>query len=190
MNDFREDIKACLQVLSEGGIILYPTDTVWGLGCDATQEAAVQKLEQIKGKEAGKGMIVLLEHAGRLPAWVDEVPEVAWELTELSEKPLTIIYEGAKNLAPSLPAADGSVGIRICKEPFVQALLKQFRKPLVSTSANLSGEPTPENFGGISEAVIQQADYVVHWRQEDKSRTVSSSILRLGKKGEVQILRT
>ena len=189
MKEYREDIKACIQVLRDGGIILYPTDTVWGLGCDATNEAAVKKLEQLKGKEAGKGMIVLLEHAGRLSAWVDQVPEVAWDLAELADKPLTIIYEGAKNLAPSLPAADGSVGIRICREPFVQDLLQQFRKPLVSTSANLSGEPTPGSFAEISEDLKQKVDYVAGWRQNDTGRTSSSSIIRLGKNGEIHILR-
>ena len=151
----QEDLKKAIDVLRQGGVILYPTDTVWGLGCDATNQAAVQKIFEIKQREDAKSMLVLIENPNMLNAYVREVPEVAWQLIEVTDKPLTIIYPGAKNLASNLIASDGSVGIRVTTESFTEQLIQRFRRPIVSTSTNLTGKPTPRNFDEI-EAEINQ----------------------------------
>src|SRR5690606_17007471 len=130
------DLKEALDVLRAGGLILYPTDTIWGIGCDATQPAAVERVYQLKGRDQHKSLIVLLDTDSKLPAYVQEVPDVAYQLIEYTERPLTIVYSGAKNLADNLIAADGSIGIRIVQHPFCSPLLQRFRKPIVSTSAN------------------------------------------------------
>ena len=148
--NIKEDIEKCLDILRQGGVILYPTDTIWGLGCDATNEAAIEKVYKIKQRSDSKAMLVLLENENLLPSYIKEVPEIAWDLIDVGEKPLTIIYPGAKNLAPNLIAEDGSIGIRITREEFTARLIQKFRKPIVSTSANISGEPAPANFGEIT----------------------------------------
>jgi L-threonylcarbamoyladenylate synthase len=140
----KQEIEKTLQVLKEGGVILYPTDTVWGLGCDATNETAVAKVNEIKGRAADKSLIVLLDNDSKLQSYVAEIPDVAYELIEYAENPLTIIFSGAKNLAKNVINTDGSIGIRVVKHNFCEQLLQRFRKPIVSTSANLSGEPTPK----------------------------------------------
>ena len=149
--NIKEDIEKCLDILRQGGVILYPTDTIWGLGCDATNGAAIEKVYKIKQRSDSKAMLVLLENENLLPSYIKEVPEIAWDLIDVGEKPLTIIYPGAKNLAPNLIAEDGSIGIRITREEFTARLIQKFRKPIVSTSANISGEPAPANFGEITE---------------------------------------
>ena len=136
----KEDLKQALDTLKAGGVILYPTDTIWGLGCDATNPEAVEKIYAIKGRDKGKSLIVLLENDYQLEGYVQEVPEVAYQLIEVADKPLTIIYSQAKNLAANVVAEDGSIGIRIVKHPFCEELIKRFRKPIVSTSANISGK--------------------------------------------------
>lgn len=175
--------------MKEGGVILYPTDTVWGIGCDATNAEAVQRVYEIKQRADSKAMLVLVDSTAKLNAYVDEVPEVAWDLIELSDKPLTIIYSGARNLAPNLLAEDGSVGIRVTTEEFSNRLCQQFRKAIVSTSANISGQPGAANFSEISEEIIYAVDYVVDYRQDDLSRPRPSSIIKLGKGGEIKIIR-
>jgi len=142
----QDDIKKACEVLRKGGIILYPTDTIWGIGCDATNEEAVKRIYELKQRDDSKSMLVLLDNPAKLQTYVQEVPDIAWDLIELTDKPLTIIYEGAKNLATNLIAADGSIGIRITNEVFSRELCRQFRKPIVSTSANVSGEPSPGRF--------------------------------------------
>ncbi|MFV0522745.1 MAG: L-threonylcarbamoyladenylate synthase [Mangrovibacterium sp.] len=185
----QEDIIKALEVLQNGGIILYPTDTVWGIGCDATNEKAVRKIYELKKRTDSKSMLVLMENINLIDRYVSEVPEVAYDLIELSEKPVTIIYDGARNLAPNLIAADGSIGIRITSEHFTQRLIQRFKKPIVSTSANISGEPSATFFKEISEEIKNAADYVVMYRQEDCTPHQPSSIIKLSGDGRVQVIR-
>lgn len=186
----KEDLKNALQVLRNGGVILYPTDTVWGLGCDATNADAVKRIFTIKQREDSKSMLVLMENPNMLGAYIKEIPEIAWQLIEVTDKPLTIIYPGAKNLALNLLAEDGSIGIRITTETFTEHLIQQFRRPIVSTSANLAGKPTPQNFDEIEEAVLKSVDYVVQYRQGDTAKSQPSSIIKLGLSGQIQIIRS
>src|SRR5690606_20511327 len=147
-NDVKQtDINQALETLRNGGLILYPTDTIWGIGCDATNPEAVERVFRLKGRDPAKSLIVLLDSDHQLQSYVTEVPDVAYQLIEYTERPLTIVYSGAKNLPPNLLAPDGSIGIRIVKHPFCSPLLQRFRKPIVSTSANISGHPAPTNFG-------------------------------------------
>ena len=200
----KSDLEEAVRVLRMGGVIVYPTDTVWGIGCDATNEEAVRKVYALKRREDSKSMLVLLDAPGKLQGYVEEVPEMAWELLECtmedktlnsqpstlnSQRPLTIIYPGAKNLAKNLIAADGSVGIRITQEPFSKALCERLRRPIVSTSANISGEPAAKTFRQISEEVLQQADYVCLFRRDDEQEKQPSSIIKLGLHNEIQIIR-
>ena len=155
--------------MREGGVILYPTDTIWGIGCDATNEDAVRRVYEIKQRQDSKAMLVLVDSSVKVDFYVRDVPEVAWDLIDLADKPLTIIYSGARNLAANLLAEDGSVGIRVTNEDFSKRLCQQFRKAIVSTSANISGQPSPKNFSEISEEVKSAVDYIVGYRQEEIS---------------------
>ncbi|MDR0987869.1 MAG: threonylcarbamoyl-AMP synthase [Prevotellaceae bacterium] len=184
-----EEIKRACQVLREGGVILYPTDTVWGIGCDATNEEAVERVYQIKQRTDAKALLVLVDSEAKIEFYIQEVPSIAWQLLEVADKPLTIIYPGARNLAPNLPAADGSVGIRLTTEAFSQGLCRQFRKAIVSTSANISGQPAPATFGDISQEIRSAVDYVVDYRREETGRPKPSSILRVEAGGVIQIIR-
>lgn len=189
MVDFQDDIKKSLEVLKNGGILLYPTDTVWGLGCDATNEKAVERIYALKKRSDSKSMLVLIENPNLLLSYVDEVPDIAWDLLELSVKPTTIIYDRAKNLASNLVATDGSIGIRITNEAFSSELIRRFRRPIVSTSANISGCPTPRNFAEITPEIVAAVDYAVNFRQDDLSAPNPSSIIKLGAGGLVKIIR-
>lgn len=184
-----EDVKAALVVLQKGGVILYPTDTIWGLGCDATNEEAVKRLYAIKNRENTKNMLVLMENVALLERYVDEVPEIAYDLIELSDKPLTIIYDGARNMAKNLIAEDGSIGIRITAEKFSSELIRRFKRPVVSTSANISGKPSPACFDEIDSEIIDAVDYVVKYRQDDAQKAIPSGIMKLGRGGEIKIIR-
>lgn len=184
-----EDIKAAIDVLQKGGIILYPTDTIWGIGCDACNEEAVKRIYTIKNRVDSKSMLVLLENAALLDRYVDEVPEIAFDLIDLTDKPLTIIYDGAKNLAKNLVAEDGSIGIRITSEVFSSELIRRFKRPIVSTSANISGKQSPSCFDEIDQEIIEAVDYVVKFRQDDMQKAVPSGIMKLGKGGEIKIIR-
>ena len=184
-----EDIKKACQVMREGGVILYPTDTVWGIGCDATNEDAVRRVYEIKQRQDSKAMLVLVDSSVKVDFYVRDVPEVAWDLIDLADKPLTIIYSGARNLAANLLAEDGSVGIRVTNEDFSKRLCQQFRKAIVSTSANISGQPSPKNFSEISEEVKSAVDYIVGYRQEEMSNPKPSSIIKLDKGGVIKIIR-
>jgi L-threonylcarbamoyladenylate synthase len=189
MNEFHDDIVNALEILRMGGIILYPTDTIWGIGCDATNSDAVKRVYEIKQREDSKSMLLLLENPNLILSYIDEMPEVAWDLIELAEKPTTIIYDKAKNLPENLIADDGSIGIRITREAFTQQLIQRFRKPIVSTSANISGQPSPENFREISNEVKSKVDYIVKYRQGDEKMQLPSSIIKLGSSGLIKILR-
>ena len=186
MND---DLKKACEVMATGGLILYPTDTIWGIGCDATNEEAVRRVYGLKRRSDHKAMLVLLDSEAKLNGYVSNVPDIAWDLIEVADKPLTIIYSNAKNLAPSLVGEDGSVGIRITREAFSRQLCERFRKPVVSTSANISGEPSPASFAEISEEVKKGVDYIVEYRQDDQTKAKPSSIIKLGDGGLVQVIR-
>ena len=175
--------------MREGGVSLYPTDTIWGIGCDATNEDAVRRVYEIKQRQDSKAMLVLVDSSVKVDFYVRDVPEVAWDLIDLADKPLTIIYSGARNLAANLLAEDGSVGIRVTNEDFSKRLCQQFRKAIVSTSANISGQPSPKNFSEISEEVKSAVDYIVGYRQEEMSNPKPSSIIKLDKGGVIKIIR-
>ncbi len=175
--------------MNEGGVILYPTDTIWGIGCDATNEEAVRRVYEIKQRSDSKAMLVLVDSPVKVDFYVQDVPEVAWDLIEVADKPLTIIYSGARNLAPNLIAEDGSVGIRVTNEEFSKRLCQQFRKAIVSTSANISGQPSPANYSEITEELKSMVDYVVGYRQEEMGHPKPSSIIKLDKGGVIKIIR-
>ena len=175
--------------MAAGGLILYPTDTIWGIGCDATNEEAVRKVYALKRRSDHKAMLLLMDSSAKLNYYVQEVPDVAWDLIELADSPLTVIYSGARNVAPNLLAEDGSVGIRITQEEFSHKLCERFRKPLVSTSANVSGAPSPANFSEISETIKSGVDYIVRYRQDDLSKAAASHIIKFGAGGLVKIIR-
>lgn len=184
-----DDIRQAIEVMSRGGVIAYPTDTIWGLGCDATNAEAVKKVFEIKRREDSKALISLVDSEAKVEFYVKEVPEVAWQLIEVSDKPLTIIYDGARNLAPNLIAADGSVAIRVTSEPFSRELCRRFKKAVVSTSANISGEPAPRTFKDISPEILSAVDYVCTSRRDENAPHTPSSIIKLGISGEVRIIR-
>lgn len=185
----KDEVNKALEILKSGGIILYPTDTVWGIGCDATNETAVKKIAALKGRAESKSLIILLENANRLDSYVSEVPEIAYDLIEYAENPLTIIFSGAKNLAESVINSDGSVGIRIVRHPFCEQLIQRFRKPIVSTSANLSGESTPKTFAQINDKILNKVDYVVDVEQYETEEKKPSTIMKLEADGRFSFIR-
>lgn len=187
--DFSDDLTNALKVLREGGIILYPTDTVWGIGCDATNEEAVKKIFNLKKRADEKSMLVLVDGEAMLDRHVDNIPEIAWELIEAADRPLTVIYDHPKGVASSLKASDGSLGIRITNEAFSKELCRRLRKPLVSTSANVSGENTPKVFSEIYPEILSGVDYVVKYRREDKTNPEPSHIIKLSEGGVVKVIR-
>jgi L-threonylcarbamoyladenylate synthase len=189
MIDFQSDIDSCLKVLREGGTILYPTDTIWGIGCDASNTRAVEKIYALKNRSKSNGLIVLLAEIEDLKKYIPGFEPALNHLLETHEKPTTVIYPRAKFLAPNLMQADGSVAIRIVKEAFCKALIKLFEKPLVSTSANISGEPPPECFRQIAQSVIEGVDYVVRYRQTDTTSSKPSTILKYNIDGTLTVLR-
>lgn len=185
----QEEIKKACEVLKKGGIILYPTDTIWGIGCDATNEEAVSRIYALKERDDSKSMLVLLDNPAKLQTYIIDVPDIAWDMIDLTDKPLTIIYDGAKNLATNLIAQDGSIGIRITSELFSKELCRQYRKPIVSTSANISGEPAAANFAQISKAIKEGVDYVVNYRQKEQYKATPSGIVQLSKDGSIKVIR-
>lgn len=185
----QNDIKAALEVLRNGGLILYPTDTVWGIGCDGTNPNAVDRLLKLKQRTKNKNMLVLIENPNLLNIYLEDVPEIAWDLIEVADKPLTIVYPNAKNIAPNLLAADGSIGIRVVKHTFCERLLQAFRKPIVSTSANISGQPYPKSFDEIIPEIVKGVDLVVPQIYEEIKKPMPSGIIKLGLTGEVKVIR-
>ncbi len=184
-----EDVKEALKVLKSGGVILYPTDTVWGIGCDATNKEAVSRIFEIKERSDAKSLIVLVDSMAMLERWVPDAPDVALQLAEAAVDPLTIIYDSAPALPEAVKAADGSVGIRVCSDAFCQALCRGLRKPIVSTSANISGVPTPAIFSEISPEVKEKVDYIVRWRQDDTRKAKPSGIIKVSDGGLFKIIR-
>ena len=185
----QEDIQNAVKTMRNGGVILYPTDTVWGIGCDATNPDAVAKVYKIKNCDESKALICLVDADARVQRCVRNVPEVAWDLLELADKPTTVILDNAVNLAPNLVADDGSIAMRITKENFSRELCFRFQKPIVSTSANISGEPAAQNYRDISEELLSAVDYVCWTRRQEHKPHKPSSIIKLSENGEVKIIR-
>ena len=190
MNDmFQTDIEKSLEILNRGGVILYPTDTVWGIGCDATNSTAVERIYAIKRRNEARSMLTLVDSVDMLATYLKNVPKIAIRLDAEAVKPLSIIYPEARNLAANLIADDGFVGIRIVRDAFCRQLIRMFGKPIVSTSANISGAPTPSIFGEISGEIRLAVDYTVQWRQDDEQPATASSIIKLNADGSYHILR-
>ena len=190
----KEDLQEALRVLRAGGIIVYPTDTVWGIGCDATNAEAVKRIYALKKREDSKSMLVLLDSPAKLPYYIGEIPDTAWQLLEATDnsedsKPLTIIYPHARNLAANLVAEDGSIGIRITGEPFSKALCEQLKHPVVSTSANISGHPAAHFFADIEQEILDGVDYICRFRRDDDTPAEPSSIIKLNGDGTFKIIR-
>ena len=183
------DIINSLKVLLNGGVILYPTDTIWGLGCDATNKAAIERVYEIKRRQDKHSMIILLSDIEEMSKYVTQIPREAIKLIESSVRPVTIIYPSAQNLPQNLLPDDFSIGIRVTEDPFCSELIRRFGKPLVSTSANISGSPNPGNFSEIEDDIIIEADYVVRWRQNDYTRSVPSTICKVDEQGEIINIR-
>jgi len=187
--NFENDIVSCLQALKNGGIILYPTDTIWGIGCDATNEEAVKKIFELKKRPGEKSMIVLVADEKDILRHVTQPDPGVFDYLKTTSKPTTVIYDGAIGFADNLIGSDGSVAIRICQNEFCRHLIKRFRKPIVSSSANISGESSPKNFSEINAEIKARVDYVVQFSQDDKTNAEPSSLIKW-QKGKVIILRS
>ena len=184
-----QDIKNAIEAMRKGGVILYPTDTVWGIGCDATNAEAVKRVYEIKQRDDSKALICLVDSDARLQRYVRNVPDVAWQLIDCIDKPTTLILDGAVNLGPNLIAEDGSIGIRITQEAFSKELCFRFQKAIVSTSANISGEPAAQNYRDIDPRILEKVDYVCWTRRQEHQPHQPSSIIKLSADGQVQIIR-
>jgi L-threonylcarbamoyladenylate synthase len=185
----QQEVNKAVEVLKEGKIILYPTDTIWGLGCDAMNSAAVKKIFALKRREESKAMIVLISDIGQLRDYVEKIPEIAWDLVDFAENPLTVIYPQGKNVAPELLGADGSIAIRLVRDEFCSKVIYKLRKAITSTSANISSEPAPYNFREIKHEILKGVDYVVNWRQKESGDSKPSTIVKLGLNGEIKFIR-
>jgi L-threonylcarbamoyladenylate synthase len=187
--EYNEDLKSALNTLRQGGVILYPTDTIWGLGCDATNEKAVEKIFQIKKRRETRSLIILVNGYSMLERYVSSIPDTAASILDVADKPITIIYPEGKHLASGVCSEDGSVGIRICNDVFCNELITLFRKPIISTSANYSDAPSPSVYSEIEEEIIKSADYVVKHRQEEMKKNTPSSIIKVDLNGVFKIIR-
>jgi len=189
MSPIDEEIRDCLLTLKSGGTLLYPTDTIWGIGCDATDNLAVEKIFRLKGRMESKSLIILLDTAEKLSDYVSVIPEIAWDLIKNVDTPLTIIYPDAKNLAKKVIADDGSIAIRVVKNEFCARLIREFGKPIVSTSANISGQKPPMTYKNISDQIIQGVDHVVDESLFQLQQVKASRIIKLNLNGEFLIIR-
>jgi len=185
----RDEVAKALKIVQDGGIILYPTDTIWGIGCDATNTDAIKRIYQLKQRDEAKSMIILLDTENRLESYIKEVPPIAYELIEFAENPLTLVMPGAKNISPAIISEDGSVAIRVARHNFCQQLIQRLRKPLVSTSANISGRPSPQNFNQVDAGIIDGVDYVVDLEQHNTELKKPSTIMRLQPDGRFEFIR-
>lgn len=186
---FEQDMKQAIDTLRKGGIILYPTDTVWGIGCDAANSEAIERIFKLKQRSEAKSMIVLVGSEAQLESAVIDMPDVAWQLIDAAVKPTTIVYDNVAGIAPELKAEDGSVGVRLSNERYSKELCKRLRRPIVSTSANISGEKTPQIFDEISETIKSGVDYIAYYRQDDRTKSEASNIIKIKNNGEVKIIR-
>ena len=184
-----QEINKAIAILSEGGLILYPTDTVWGIGCDATNEAAVQKVYQLKERSDSKALICLVANDPMLEKYITKVPDLAYDIIDVATKPTTIIYDNPRGVAKNLIASDNTLAVRVATDKFCQYLINKFKKPIVSTSANISGQPTPKNFSEISDSILKGVDYVVNLQQDVKTNARSSAIIKLSNSGLVKVIR-
>lgn len=189
MENFNDIIKQTVNILNKGGVILYPTDTVWGIGCDATNSEAVKRIYEIKRRADSKAMLCLTDAVGRIDWYFDRVPEIAWDLWEVADKPLTLILPRARNVAQELIASDGTMGMRITKEKVSSSICASLKRPLVSTSANISGEPTARCFKDISDEIKQAVDFIVPLRQEETENPQPSGIIKVGDGGLINLIR-
>ncbi|HCC71568.1 MAG TPA: threonylcarbamoyl-AMP synthase [Bacteroidales bacterium] len=185
----KEIIRNTADILRDGGIILYPTDTIWGLGCDATNSKAVKKIYNIKQRDDSHSMLILLDTVSRLQYYVKQVPDIAWQLIEAGDSPLTLVYPGVRNIAPALISGDGSLGIRIVKDDFCSELISRLRKPIVSTSANITGDAPPGSYADITEKIKESVDYIVPLRQDETKSKTASSIIKIEINGQFKIIR-
>ena len=188
MSSFSEEIKRCIEVLKNGGLILYPTDTVWGIGCDATNEEAIGKIYQLKNRPDTKTMICLVANDFMLEKHVETVPEIAYDIIDLTDKPTTIVYDNPKGVAKNLIAKDNTLAIRVATDKFCKHLISTFKKPIVSTSANIGGHPTPKSYSEIGSAILKGVDYIVNLERDIK-KSRPSSILKLSNDGTVRVIR-
>lgn len=186
---FRDDIREAVRVMQSGGVILYPTDTIWGIGCDACNEDAVRRVFEIKRRAEAKSVISLVDSEVKVEFYVRSVPDVAWQLWECSDEPLTLVLDGARNLASGVIASDGSVALRVTREAFSRQLCMRMKRAIVSTSANIAGEPAPRCFYEISPEILQAVDYVCLSRRDEAPRQTPSHIIKIGPSGEVKIIR-
>lgn len=184
-----EDIKKAVEALHKGGLILYPTDTIWGIGCDATNEEAVRRIYELKHRADSKSMIVLVDNEAALERVVEDVPEVAWQLIDVAVEPLTIVFDKGRELAPSLLASDGSIGVRITSEKVSRELCRRLRHPIVSTSANISGSPSPSSFDEISKEICEGVDYVMTSRRDEKITAKPSGVIKVSDGGVIKVIR-
>lgn len=185
----KQSLDKALEVLKKGGIILYPTDTVWGLGCDASNTEAVQRIFELKRRADAKAMLMLVGSEGQLQQYVKEVPDIAWQLIDAAVNPLTIIYDQPQNVSPALLAKDGSAGFRITDEYFSKNLCLRLHRPVVSTSANISGTPAPRTFSEISQEILDGVDYVVEVRRDEKDSPKPSNIIKVGNDSVIKVIR-
>src|SRR5246127_2487902 len=185
----KDEVAKALKIIQDGGIILYPTDTIWGIGCDATNTEAIKRIYKLKQRDEAKSMIILLDTENKLESYISDMNPLAYDLIEYAENPLTLVMPGAKNISPALISSDGSIGIRIAKHPFCQQLIQRLRKPLVSTSANISGKPSPQYFSQIDQEIIDGVDYVVNIDQHSMEIKNPSTIMRLEPNGTFVFLR-
>lgn len=183
-----EEIQKCIEVIQCGGVILYPTDTIWGLGCDPNNEEAIEKINEIKNRPDTKSYIMLVGEERQLNYYIPEIPDVAYDLIDFAERPTTIIYDNAKNISPKITATDGSLGVRLTKDPFCKQLCQKLRTGIVSTSANISGQDSPTSFEDINPIIKDSVDYIVNLKQNEKMAT-PSTIIKLGVSGEIKIIR-
>lgn len=184
-----EELNNSLDVLKKGGIILYPTDTIWGIGCDATNDEAIGRIFDLKQRPDSKSLISLIDDSSRLIKYVKEVPPMAWDLVENATRPLTIIYPEVVNLAPSAVATDGTAGIRVTTHEFCRELVRKLGRPLISTSANLSGQESPASFSDIDQAILHGVDYVVNLQRDESTPQKPSTIIKLGLDGTIKFIR-
>lgn len=187
--EMEDDLIMALETLHRGGTILYPTDTIWGVGCDATDDAAVRKVFRIKKREDTRQMLILIDDPANIVNYVKNVPDLAYSLIESAERPLSIIFQDAVNLAPSLIGADNTIGVRVVRDEFCRELIRRVGKPVVSTSANISGQPPPGDFDSIEQEIKDSVGYIVKWRQDDTTPSGPSDIIKFGEEGEIIKIR-